>query len=102
MIVRILGEGQYQVGEDAAAKLTELDRKLDAAVEKGDDPAFRAAIEAAARVVKESGRPVPADSFETAEYILPFTDATVDEVRRLLADGKIPGDSIGLPAPGPA
>lgn len=102
MIVRILGEGQYQVGEDTAAKLTELDRELDAAVEKGDDPAFKTALGAAVRVVKESGQPVPADSFETAEYILPFSDATVDEVRQLLTDGKIPGDSIGLPATGPA
>lgn len=102
MIVRILGEGQYRVSDDAAARLTELDKDLDAAVEKADEPAFKAALGAAVRVVKESGQPVPADSFETAEYILPFSDATVEEVRKLLADGKIPGDSLGLPAPGPA
>jgi hypothetical protein len=43
---------------------------------------------------------VPADEITPAEYILPFSDATVGEVRELLASGKIPGDSIGLPAPG--
>ena len=102
MIVRILGEGQYQVGDDAAAKLTELDKQLDAAVEKGDEPAFAAAMGSAVRLVRGSGSPVPADSFETADFILPFSDATLDEVRRLLADGKIPGDSLGFPAPGPA
>jgi len=37
------------------------------------------------------------DEFVTADYILPFADATVSEVRKLLADGTIPGDSIGLP-----
>jgi len=52
VIVRILGEGQFRVNDDVAAKLT---------------------------------------------YILPFSDATVAEVRKLLADGVIPGDSIGLP-----
>lgn len=98
MIVRILGEGQYQVSDDAAAKLTELDTALDKAVDSGDEAAFRRALDAAAKVVKEAGAPVPADSFETAEYILPFSDATIDEVRKLLADGKIPGDSLGLPA----
>jgi propanediol dehydratase small subunit len=98
MIVRILGEGQYQVDDEAAAKLTELDSALDAAVDSGDEAAFRTALDAAAKVVKEAGTPVPADSFETAEYILPFSDATVAEVRQLLADGKIPGASLGLPA----
>ena len=102
MIVRILGEGQYQVGDDAAAELTELDKQLDAAVEKGDEPAFAAALDSTVRLVRESGSPVPADSFETADFIVPFSDATLDEVRELLADGKIPGDSLGFPAPGPA
>lgn len=102
MIVRILGEGQYQVGDEAAARLTGLDAELDTAVEKEDQAAFEVALDAAIRLVKESGRLVPADSFETAEYILPFSDATVGEVRKLLADGKIPGDSIGLPSAGPA
>ena len=102
MIVRILGEGQYQLSDAAAAKLTELDKQLDAAVEKGDEPAFTAALDSTVRLVRESGSPVPADSFETADFILPFSDATLDEVRKLLADGKIPGDSLGFPAPGPA
>jgi hypothetical protein len=28
----------------------------------------------------------------TADYILPFSDATIDEVRKLLTDGTIHGD----------
>ncbi len=97
MIVRILGEGQFQVDDDAAAKLTALDGDLDAAVEGGDEKAFRAALGAAVRLVRETGTSVPDDTFVTADYILPFSDATVEEVRKLLADGMIPGDSIGLP-----
>ena len=81
---------------------TELDKQLDAAVEKGDEPAFAAVLYSTVRLVRESGSPVPADSFETADFILPFSDATLDEVRKLLADGKIPGDSLGFPAAGPA
>ena|SRR5215475_1731772 len=100
MIVRILGEGQYQVGDEGAAKLADLDKQLDTAVDKGDEPAFRAALDSAVRLVRD-GAPVPADSFETAEFILPFSDATLDEVRKLLADGKIPGDSLGFPSAGP-
>ena len=47
--------------------------------------------------MRTSGVPVADDEFVTADYILPFSDATVEEVRKLLADGAIPGDSIGLP-----
>jgi hypothetical protein len=98
MIVRILGEGQYDLGDEATPKLTELDKELDAAVENGDEPAFKAALEASVRLIRETGKPVAADSFETAEFILPFSDSTLEEVRDLLADGKIPGDSLGFPA----
>jgi hypothetical protein len=48
-------------------------------------------------LVRESGTTVPDDTFVTADYILPFSDASVDEVRKLLADGTLPGDSIGRP-----
>lgn len=97
MIVRILGEGQFQVDADVAARLTALDAELDAAVQKPDDTAFRAALGAAVGLVRESGTTVPDDTFVTADYILPFSDASVDEVRKLLADGTLPGDSIGHP-----
>ena len=97
MIVRILGEGQFQVDADVAAKLTALDTELDAAVQKQDETAFRAALGAAVGLVRDSGTTVPDDTFVTADYILPFSDASVDEVRKLLADGTLPGDSIGHP-----
>jgi hypothetical protein len=97
VIVRILGEGQFRVGDDAAAKLTALDKDLDAAVRDDTEPAFHAALHAAVALVRTTGTPVADDEFVTADYILPFADATVSEVRQLLADGTIPGDSIGLP-----
>ena len=97
MIVRILGEGQFRVGDDAATTLTALDKDLDAAVRDDEQAAFAAALHAAVALVRAEGTPLAADEIVTADYILPFSDATVDEVRKLLADGTIPGDSIGLP-----
>jgi hypothetical protein len=96
VIVRILGEGQFKVGDETAAKLAALDKDLDAAVTADDEAAFRAALQASARLVRESGTRVPDEEFVTADSILPFADATVAEVRKLLTDGKIPGDSVGL------
>ena len=97
MIVRILGEGQFRVDDDAAAKLTALDKDLDAAVRDDAEAAFHAALHAAVALVRTAGAPLADDEIVTADYILPFSDATVDEVRKLLADGTIPGDSVGLP-----
>jgi hypothetical protein len=97
VIVRILGEGQFRVGEDAATTLTALDKDLDAAVRDEQQAAFAAALHAAVALVRAEGTPLAADEIITADYILPFSDATVDEVRKLLADGTIPGDSVGLP-----
>jgi hypothetical protein len=97
VIVRILGEGQFSVGDEAAAQLTGLDKDLDAAVRDDQADSFSAALHAAVALVRAQGTPLPADQIATAEYILPFADATVSEVRQLLADGTIPGDSVGLP-----
>jgi hypothetical protein len=96
VIVRILGEGQFRLDDDAAAKLTALDKDLDAAVRDDEDTTFSAALRAAVTLVKTSGAPLADDEIVTADYILPFADATVDEVRKLLADGTLP-DHFGLP-----
>jgi hypothetical protein len=96
VIVRILGEGQFRVDDDAAAQLTTLDKDLDAAVHADDDAAFKMVLTSAVGLVRQ-GEQVGDDEFITADYILPFSDASVSEVRKLLADGMIPGDSIGLP-----
>ena len=92
MIVRILGEGQFRIDDESAAKLTVLDKDLDAAVHAGDESAFKAVLAAAVKLVREAGSPVPDDEFVTADQILPFSDATVLEVRKLLEDGTIHAD----------
>jgi hypothetical protein len=96
VIVRILGEGQFRVGDDAAGKLSALDKELDAAVHGADEAAFSAALRAAVQEVRTAGTPVGDDELVTADFILPFADASLAEVRKLLADGTI-SDSIGLP-----
>ncbi|HEY2593286.1 MAG TPA: hypothetical protein VGK33_05250 [Chloroflexota bacterium] len=92
MIVRILGEGQFEVPEAAVAELNELDGALEAAVERGDDAAFRPALAALLARLREVGSPTEADDLRPSELIIPQPDATMDEVRKLLTDeGLIPG-----------
>ncbi|MFY9930390.1 MAG: hypothetical protein WAK82_20530 [Streptosporangiaceae bacterium] len=92
MIVRILGGGQFRVDEAVTAELNQLDTKLESAVEQGDEPAFRAALSALLTQVRTQGSPVPPDSLEPSDLILPHEDSSMDEVRKLLTDeGLIPG-----------
>ena len=92
MIVRILGEGQLRVDDSATSELNELDAKLEAAVERNDDPGFRSALSELLTRVRLIGSPVEAEALEPSELILPEEGATMAEVRKLLAgDGLIPG-----------
>ena len=91
MIVRILGEGQVQVDDAAAAELHALDADVEAAVERDDQAALAAAL-TALLVRARQGTPLPPDSLEPSDVIIPHEDATVAEVRKLLTDeGLIPG-----------
>ena len=92
MIIRILGEGQYDVADDALPRLNELDAAVEAAVEGDDQEAFAAALSDLLEGVRTVGVPHPADSLDESDLILPPADATLEEVRELLSDeGLIPG-----------
>ncbi|HTT53203.1 MAG TPA: hypothetical protein VMH35_17545 [Streptosporangiaceae bacterium] len=92
MIVRILGEGQLAVDDSMSAELNELDAQLEAAVNAGDEAAFHPVLEHLLARVRAAGTPVPADSLEASDVILPYSEASMDDVRALLTDdGLIPG-----------
>ena len=62
-----------------------------AAVERNDQAGLTAALGAMLARARR-GTPLPPDSLEPSDVIIPYEDATVDEVRKLLTDeGLIPG-----------
>jgi hypothetical protein len=92
VIVRILGEGQFRVDDSAAAELNQMDADLEAAVERGDEAAFRDALTRLLAQVRTQGSPLPPDILDSSELILPHEDSSMEEVRKLLTDeGLIPG-----------
>ncbi|REE99499.1 PspA-associated protein PspAA [Thermomonospora umbrina] len=91
MIVRIMGEGQLDLASADLTALNKLDDQVEAAIEAGDEARFRAALHDLLDNVRQMGRPLPADSLEPSELILPPADSAMDEVRRMLGDeGLIP------------
>jgi hypothetical protein len=92
MIVRILGEGQWQVDDEHLPELDILDGWLEQAVEAGDETAFAHALTALLYSVRDVGSRLPAERIIPSDLILPDTDATLDRVRAMLSgDGLIPG-----------
>ncbi|MFF5722269.1 hypothetical protein [[Kitasatospora] papulosa] len=92
MIVRIMGEGQVVLADSHVVELNKLDDILLAEMESGDGPGFRTTLHALLDKVRELGAPLPDDSLEPSELILPAPDATLEEVRSMLRDdGLIPG-----------
>lgn len=92
MIVRILGEGQLRIDDSAAQELNERDAELGAAVERDDEPGYRQVLDELLSRVRSIGTPVEPGSLEPSQLIIPAPDATMADVRKLLADeGLIPG-----------
>ena len=86
MIVRILGEGQFRVDDVATAELNRLDTELEAAVNHNDEAAFAATLGGLLAQVRAQGSPLPPDSLEASDLILPNEDSSMDDVRKMLSD----------------
>ena len=85
MIVRILGDAQYDVAEADRPALHQLEEALDVAVEGDDEAAFASALAATIAEVRRVGTPLAADTFTASDRVLPFDDATLAETKELLA-----------------
>lgn len=91
MLIRILGEGQFVVPDEALAEINHLDAALEAALNAPDGD-FRAALDALLDKVRSIGVHAPEDELHESHVILPFADATEEEVRDMLGDeGLVPG-----------
>ena len=92
MIVRIATEGQYDVDDNQAARLNELDNAVVAAVEAGNEDNFRQLYDQMIELVRERGRPVPDEELLESEVILPPPDLSFAEAgEQFSGDGILPG-----------
>ena len=83
MIVRILGEGQFDLEGEALHALKVADGHLFETVAAGDEAAFHTAFVAVVQLVRGRGRPVPAERLVESDLVLPATDTSLADARKL-------------------
>lgn len=92
MIVRILGEGQFNLPGAAIDDLNDLDNRMVEAVEAEDEKGLRALLKEMVTLVMEKGSPLPLDELVESDLILPETDLTLEEAEHVfIGDGLLPG-----------
>lgn len=91
MIVRIMGEGQYRLSEEAVASVNELDNAAVAAVEADDEDAFHTAFESLLDAIRTGGEQLDDDELEGSDVIVPPADTSFAEAAaEFTGDGLIP------------
>lgn len=92
MIVRIATEGQYEIADEIAERLNALDNEAVAAAEAGKEARFDELFAQMIALIREQGRPLPADELHGSDVIVPPPDTSYDEARHeFTGDGLIPG-----------
>jgi hypothetical protein len=94
MIVRILNEGQWQVGDHLIEELNTLDDAVEKAVQAGDQDALAVALDTLLDKVRSEGTALQDAELHDSDLILPAADSTVADVQSMLSEseeGLIPG-----------
>lgn len=91
MIVRLMGAGQYRVDESVVQSLNELDDRAQAALEAEDEVDLDQRLDEMWQVVQRAGEPLPDEDLSASDFVIPPSDLTLDETRRLFSqEGLIP------------
>ena len=91
MIVRLMGEGQYRVHDEIVDRLNELDDRALAALERDDETELDRCLDEMGAVVRDRGTPLPDDDLSPSDTVIPPSDLTLEETRRLFSEeGLVP------------
>ena len=92
MIVRILGEGQFNLPGAVIDDLNDIDNRMVEAVAAEDEVQFQTLLDEMFQLVRDRGEPLPLDQLVESDLILPETDLTLDEAEHIfIGDGLLAG-----------
>ena len=83
MIVRVMGDGQFEIDDEVAKGLDEIDEQAEQALEAGDQARLSELLRRMADAVRMNGARLPDADLTPSEAIIPPDDLTLDEAREL-------------------
>jgi hypothetical protein len=89
VIVRISGEGQFELPDSDAERLNELDNRAVSAVESGDETGFQELWGQMLALVENDGKELSDDELVESDVILPPRDISFAE-----AQGEFTGEGL--------
>jgi chromosome condensin MukBEF complex kleisin-like MukF subunit len=91
VIVRVMGEGQYDIDDEVAKGLNDLDDQAADALEAADEPKLAELLRRMAEAVRSNGARLADDDLSPSEAVIPPDDLSLEEARRLFeGEGLIP------------
>lgn len=85
VVVRIQGEDQYRLIEADHAQLDQYDQQLVAAIDAGDQAAFKTSLTAVVQFVRSHGVKVAANEVVPSAAVIPSEDMTLEEAKNIMA-----------------
>ena len=90
MIVRIMTEDQYRLGDDSVQAVQRMDDALGSALESGRADSFEAVLQDLVTFVRQHGQRVGVDEVVPSDVIVPAPDMTLEEARARLHSVEAP------------
>jgi hypothetical protein len=92
MIIRIVGEGQFQVPSTLLDDLNDRDNQIVRVVAQGKERAYYQAFGRLLNLVRRRGQPLSHEDLRPSDVILPAADTTFEEAHQLfVGEGLVPG-----------
>ena len=86
-----MGEGQFRVADELLARLNALDDQAGAAVDAGNEPELDRVLDEMWQLVQAEGERLADDDLSASDVVIPPSDLTLEETKRLFSDeGLIP------------
>lgn len=95
MIVRVLGDTQYDLPDTDASTLEEFEHRLDRAIETGDEAAYGEALSALIGSVRSAGKRLDPTTIISSDLTVPPEGSTIADLNELLSEESVDTVSEG-------
>ncbi|HEY9206723.1 MAG TPA: hypothetical protein VIO58_12465 [Candidatus Methanoperedens sp.] len=91
MIVRLMGEGQFEIDSKHLDEMNRIDNNIVKIVVKGDEKSFKTEFKKLFDYVRRNGKKMPDNILKPSDIIIPPADVTVKEAQEIFkGEGLVP------------